>query len=43
MNTRNLLAIIAAGTLAAATAACNTVSGAGEDLQSASQDVKEEI
>ena len=24
-------------------AACNTVSGAGEDLQSASQEVKEEI
>ena len=43
MNTRNLLAIIALGTLAATTAACNTVAGAGEDLQSASQDVKEEI
>lgn len=32
---------IAAGTLAIA--ACNTVEGAGEDLQSASQEVKEEI
>jgi len=38
-----LIAAIALGTLAVATAACNTVSGAGEDLQSASREVKKEI
>jgi predicted small secreted protein len=32
---------LVAGTFAIS--ACNTVSGAGEDLQSASQEVKEEI
>lgn len=32
---------LVAGTLAIS--ACNTVSGAGKDLQSASKDVKEEI
>lgn len=43
MTTRNLLAALAIGTLALASSACNTVEGAGEDLQSASQEVKEEI
>lgn len=37
--------IIAAATaaLALAASACNTVEGAGEDLQSASEEVKQEI
>lgn len=43
MTTRNLLAALAIGSLALASSACNTVEGAGEDLQSASQEVKEEI
>jgi predicted small secreted protein len=43
MTIRNAFNLIAIGTLALAAAACNTVSGAGEDLQSASEDVKEEI
>lgn len=43
MTTRNLLIALAFVPLALATTACNTVSGAGEDLQSASQTVKDEI
>lgn len=43
MTTRKLIAAIALGTIALATAACNTVEGAGEDLQSASREVKKEI
>lgn len=43
MNTRNLLTALALGAAALGTAACNTVEGAGEDLQSASQTVREEI
>lgn len=43
LTTRKLLAAIALGTLALSSAACNTVEGAGEDLQSASREVKEEI
>ncbi len=43
MTTRNLLTLAALGTLALSSAACNTVEGAGEDLQSASKEVKEEI
>lgn len=43
MNTRTVMAAIALGTITLATAACNTVEGAGEDLQSASREVKEEI
>lgn len=43
MTTRNLIAALALGTLALGAAACNTVEGAGEDLQSASREVKEEI
>jgi len=41
MTTR--FAAIALAALTLATAACNTVEGAGEDLQSASREVKEEI
>lgn len=43
MITRKLIAAITLGTIALATAACNTVEGAGQDLQSASQAVREEI
>lgn len=43
MTTRTLLAALALGSLALASSACNTVEGAGEDLQSASKEVKEEI
>jgi len=44
MTTRNhRLAAIAIAAITVATAACNTVEGAGEDLQSASREVKEEI
>jgi predicted small secreted protein len=43
MTTPKIIAAIALGTIALATAACNTVEGAGEDLQSASREVKEEI
>jgi predicted small secreted protein len=42
MMVRKYLALIlASGTLVLA--ACNTVEGAGEDLQSASEEVREEI
>lgn len=43
MNTKHLLFAIAIAPFALATAACNTVEGAGEDLQSASQTVRDEI
>lgn len=41
MIRKMLTVAIAVGSLAIA--ACNTVEGAGEDLQSASEEVKEEI
>lgn len=41
MLRKYLTLAMVAGTLAIS--ACNTVEGAGEDLQSASQEVKEEI
>ena len=40
---RKTFIIIAASAMSLAAAACNTVEGAGEDLQSASNEVKEEI
>lgn len=40
---RTTLMALVAGTLALTAAACNTVAGAGEDLQSASNTVEEEI
>lgn len=40
---RTTLMALVAGTLALSAAACNTVDGAGEDLQSASNTVEEEI
>ncbi|MEE4206562.1 MAG: hypothetical protein V2I39_09720 [Erythrobacter sp.] len=40
---RKTFIAIAASTLTLAAAACNTVEGAGEDLQSASNEVEEEI
>ncbi len=43
MNTKNLILALALVPIALTTAACNTVSGAGEDLQSASDEVREEI
>ncbi len=43
MTTRTLFTAIALGVAALGTAACNTVEGAGEDLQSASESVREEI
>ncbi len=43
MNTRNLVTAVALAAAALTTAACNTVEGAGEDLQSASREVREEI
>ena len=41
--TRKLLIAAATAAMTLAVAACNTVSGAGEDLQSASDTVKEEL
>lgn len=41
MLRKSIALALVAGTLVLA--ACNTVSGAGEDLQSASEEVKEEI
>jgi predicted small secreted protein len=38
-----IIAVTASVFALAGTAACNTVSGAGEDLQSISDDVQEEI
>jgi predicted small secreted protein len=43
MTTRTLLLALAAAPALLAATACNTVEGAGEDLQSASREVKEEI
>ncbi|MDT0575025.1 hypothetical protein RM533_02365 [Croceicoccus sp. F390] len=40
---RRIVMAAAIGSLALTAAACNTVSGAGEDLQSASDAVEEEI
>lgn len=40
---RKIFLATTVGLFALATAACNTVSGAGEDLQSVSDDVNEEI
>jgi len=40
---RKTLAILTAAGLALTASACNTVSGAGEDLQSASDEVEDEI
>jgi predicted small secreted protein len=41
--TRKIITVVTASLFALATAACNTVEGAGEDLQSASEEVEEEI
>lgn len=43
MTTRKLITALALGTLMLTTAACNTVDGAGDDLKSASREVKKEI
>lgn len=43
MTNRFRLTAIALAAITLATAACNTVEGAGEDLQSASREVKKEI
>lgn len=43
MNVKNLILALTIAPVALATAACNTVDGAGEDLQSASETVREEI
>lgn len=40
---RKIAAAIVTAALAVSAAACNTVSGAGEDLQSASEAVEEEL
>ena len=40
---KQLLILIAAGTAMLAAAGCNTVRGAGEDLQSASDEVRKEM
>jgi predicted small secreted protein len=40
---RTPILALAAATLALGAAACNTVEGAGEDLQSASNEVEEEL
>lgn len=43
MTTRNLILALAVAPTLLITAACNTVEGAGEDLQSASREVEKEI
>jgi len=43
MTIKTALLAIAFAPLALAATACNTVAGAGEDLQSASREVEEEI
>lgn len=43
MNTRNLVAAFVLSAVTLTTAACNTVDGAGDDLKSASREVKKEI
>ena len=40
---RTILLTVAVGTLALSAAACNTVKGAGKDLQSASDSTKDAI
>lgn len=40
---RKTMVFLVAGTLAIAAAACNTVKGAGQDLQSASQSTEDAI
>ncbi len=41
--TRKIIAAVTAGLFSLAVVACNTVEGAGEDLQSVSHEVDEEI
>lgn len=41
--TRKIIMAVTAGLFALSAAACNTIDGAGEDLQSASDAVEEEI
>jgi predicted small secreted protein len=43
MTNRTLLLALVAAPALLAVSACNTVEGAGEDLQSASREVKKEI
>lgn len=43
MHIKNLLLACAIVPVALVTTACNTVEGAGEDLESASREVKKEI
>lgn len=43
MTTRNLIAALVLSAAALTTAACNTVDGAGDDLKSASREVKKEM
>lgn len=40
---RKIMTAITVGLFSLAAVACNTVEGAGEDLQSASQEVEEEL
>lgn len=40
---RKVVIVLVAGLVTLAATACNTVKGAGEDLQSASDEVNEEI
>lgn len=43
MTNRKLMLAIALGAVTLTASACNTVEGAGEDLQSASREVEKEI
>lgn len=43
MTIRNLILALAAAPVLLTASACNTVDGAGDDLKSASREVKEEI
>lgn len=43
MTNRNFITVLALGAFALTTAACNTIDGAGDDLKSASREVKKEI
>ena len=43
MNTRKMLIALALGAVTLSASACNTVDGAGDDLKSASREVKKEI
>lgn len=43
MSSRNFLIALALGAVTLTASACNTVEGAGEDLQSASREVEKEI